>query len=141
MCIRTRHHQHHNRKQINPTDCPALVLADPIQIAAASFKNKATVRRGALYKLQVTLTLPAANSANRRLLEEAQRELNNAPHGSKTPVSTTDYALLVTPPAGQVVTYRSTGVRPPQARRAQEARAAAGRQPALVAFAHDAVPD
>jgi hypothetical protein len=87
-------------------------------IAASSFKNKATVKRGAYYKLQVTLTMPAL-TPGRRLAEEQEekgRELkgiNTAPMNKK-PTNTADYALMVTVPAGGAasVTYKRSSVRP-----------------------------
>lgn len=61
------------------------------------------MRRGRSYTLQVTLTMPALGGG-----------ASNSPHGSKTPVNTTDYALLVTAPAGGAANaaYKRAGVRP-----------------------------
>lgn len=86
------------------------MLADPINIVASSHKNRASVRRGKMYTLQVTLTLPAAS--RRRLEATTKRELLQAHNGKSTPVSTTNYAVLVTPPAGNAVAYRRTSVAP-----------------------------
>ena len=57
----------------------------PISISAASYKDQNTVKKGKLYTLLVTLTLPAAN----------RRELKPS---ALTPVNTTDYALLIEVP-------------------------------------------
>jgi hypothetical protein len=92
-----------------------LVLADPIQIAATSHKNKATVKRGRLYTLRITLMMPAV-PLDRRLVEgeQEERELKGGNTANKTPVITTDYALLVTVPAGGAanVVYKRTSVHP-----------------------------
>jgi hypothetical protein len=91
-----------------------VVPSDPIQITAASYKNRATVMRGMAYSLQVKLTMPALTPA-RRLVEE-ERELKgfNTAQMNKKPLNTTNYALLVTVPAGGATNavYRSTSVLP-----------------------------
>ena len=82
--------------------CPPLVVQsqDLIAITAASFRNRQSVREGKLYALSVKLELPAAASI--------------AAAASKKPLNSTDYALLVTVPAGGAnnVVYRRTSVRP-----------------------------
>ena len=104
-------------KPLQDFECPPLVLAatDPIQIAATSHKNKATVGRGKFYSLRVTLTMPAL-MLDRRLVEGEQdeRELKGGNTANKKPANTTDYALLVTVPAGGAanVVYKRTSARP-----------------------------
>lgn len=98
---------------LSPTPAP---VTDPIHIAAASFNNRASVRRGMSYALKVTLTMPAL-VGGRRLIAEDQRELQgaNSAHTNKKPLNATDYALFVTVPRGGAVdmlTYRRTVVRP-----------------------------
>ncbi len=85
------------------SDCPPLVFAtDPIAIAAASYKGRNSVRAGKLYKLLVTLTLPADN---------ARRELKFEFNATKPAVlDTFDYALLLVVPDG--ATYKRTAVKP-----------------------------
>ena len=77
------------------------------------------MRRCQTCLLQVTLTLPAVNTG-RRLYEKEQDEeqerglgVKGAPH-NKRPLTTTDYALLVTVPGGGAanVTYKHTLVHP-----------------------------
>ena len=89
-------------------------VTDPITIAAASFKNKATVKRGKIYSLQVTLTMPAPTDGRRLVKEEEARELMGGNTANKKPANTTDYALLVTVPTGGAtnVVYRRTSVHP-----------------------------
>lgn len=72
--------------------------ADPIEISASSYGNRAYARRGSLYALQVRLTLPGST--------------NPAHAGSHKPINTTDYALLVTVPTGGAVTYKRAAVSP-----------------------------
>ena len=102
--------------------CPPLVVpfVDPILIAAASFKNRASVRRGKAYALQVTLAMPALVGGRRLAAskekeeEEEEQQQQRELRGFKKPLNTTDYALLVTVPAGGAadVMYRRTVVRP-----------------------------
>jgi hypothetical protein len=62
------------------------------------------VRRGRIYTLFVTLTLPAANTLDRRELAKAD--------GDKHAVDTTTYALLLEAPGATDVTYKRTSVHP-----------------------------
>ena len=78
---------------------------DPIAISAASHKGRSSVRGGKYYTLLVTLSLPAADTLDRR-------ELLMKTGTDKHALNSTTYALLVEAPGANDVTYKRTSVQP-----------------------------